>query len=167
MLKRRSGGQRARVGGVCQQPSQHKNKVRKVSRLHLHHSGNENVCLSLYIFSLVYRVDGLRGFPPADIFTTQALRTADHTRISCVCTHCAGREVAQVAPDTGTSAHANTPGSRERLPSRELPPPPASRAPPEWKCLLMENLSTVPTDRVRPPQCLVKIVGTVRLFPEP
>ena len=34
---------------------------------------------------------------------------------------CARRAAAQVAPDTGPSAHAHTPGSRERLPSRELP----------------------------------------------
>ncbi len=62
----------------------------------------------------------LREFPPADIFTAQALRTAD-PQINCVCAKCAYRAAAQVAPDTGPSAPEHTPGSRERLPSRELP----------------------------------------------
>ncbi len=55
----------------------------------------------------------MREFPPADIFTAQALRTAD-PQISCVCAQCAHRAAAQVAPDTGPSAHAHSPGSRER-----------------------------------------------------
>ena len=62
--------------------------------------------------------------------------------ISCVWAQSRRRAAAQVAPDTGISAHAHTTGSRESLPSRELPPPPASLPPPEW--LLMENLPTVP-----------------------
>ena len=49
-----------------------------------------------------------------------------------------------LAPDTGTSTHAHTPGSRERLQSRELPSPPASLPPPEW----LLNLPTVPTDPI-------------------
>jgi len=54
----------------------------------------------------------MRKFPPADIFTAQALQTAD-PQISCVCAQCARRAAAQVAPDTGPSAHAHSPGSRE------------------------------------------------------
>ena len=99
----------------------------------------------------------MRGFPPADIFTAQALRTAD-PQISCVCAQCARRAAAQVAPDTGPSAHAHTPGSRERLPSRELPrrlPLPAR--PRSGNVVFIENFPTVPTDRVRP---LAKNLGT-------
>jgi hypothetical protein len=77
-----------------------------------------------------------------------------HRSTVCARTQCARRAAAQVALDTGTSAHAHTPGSRESPPSRELPPPPASLPPPEW--LLMENLPTVPTDPV-PFFTLVKI----------
>jgi hypothetical protein len=51
----------------------------------------------------------MREFPPADIFTAQALRTTD-PQISCVCVQCARRAAAQVAPDTGPSAHAHSPG---------------------------------------------------------
>ena len=62
------------------------------------------------------------GFPPSDIFTAQALRTAD-PQISCVCAQCARRTAALVAPATGTSAHAHTPGSfYSRVSSRLLPP---------------------------------------------
>jgi len=85
----------------------------------------------------------LCGFAPDDIFTVQALWTAD-SQISCVCAQCARRAAAQVAPDTGTSMHAHTPGSRECLQSRELPSPPASLQPPEW----LLNLPTVPTDPI-------------------
>jgi hypothetical protein len=61
----------------------------------------------------------MREFPPPDIFTAQALRTAD-PQISCVCAQCARRAAAQVAPDTGPSAHAHSPGSRERLAHTQL-----------------------------------------------
>ena len=70
----------------------------------------------------------LCGFTPDDIFTAQALRTAD-SKISCVCAQCARRAAAQVAPDTGTSAHAHTPGSRAgAFTVKEAPT--ASRFPP-------------------------------------
>jgi hypothetical protein len=49
------------------------------------------------------------------------------THRSAVCARSARRAAAQVAPDTGTSAQAHTPGSRERLQSRA---PAASRFPP-------------------------------------
>ena len=60
----------------------------------------------------------MREFPPADIFTAQALRTAD-PQISCVCAQCARRAAAQVAPDTGPSA-AHSPGSRDRSAHTQL-----------------------------------------------
>ncbi len=61
----------------------------------------------------------IREFPPADIFIAQALRTAD-PQISCVCAQCVRRAAAQVAPDTGPSAHAHSPGSRERSAHTQL-----------------------------------------------
>jgi hypothetical protein len=72
-------------------------------------------------------------------------------QISCVYAQCSRRAAAHIAPDTGTSARAHTPGSRERLPSRELPLPPAERSPvPPATGVEMafdlENLPTVPTD---------------------
>ena len=61
---------------------------------------------------------------------------------SNVFAQCGRWAAAQVTSDTGTSAHAHTPRSRESLPSRELPPTPASLPPSEW--LLMENCQCQP-----------------------
>jgi len=66
------------------------------------------------------------------------------THRSAVVRSVRGRAAAQVAQDTGTSAQAHTPGTREHLPSRELPPPPVSRLTPEWLLRKSANCSNRP-----------------------
>ena len=81
----------------------------------------------------------LCAFAPDDIWTADS-------QISCVCAQCARRAAAQVAPDTGTSAHEHTHGCvYPRGSSRRLPPsvlPPATRVEMAFD---PENLPTVPT----------------------